>query len=382
MSNINQILLKPPAQTVLKKMTALDIVDSLIQQLIENSTSCTEDDAKQTKNSKPQQIQIDVSSVTIRETNASNKQELSQCDRIVAFAFGTLKGIDISTTSEFGFVTNRRYYDQIYIAEYNNKIIGCILSINYGCFRIMGPLAVLPKYWKNKVASALLSHFLKSDKPIEITRDVLFTFCNSYHTKFYRKFGYQLRFLTYITTIDVQISIKNVSDRITEYVLSQMDRNNANIEDIYDACVQLCDSEYKGLNPLKEIKGILKYNNEIGQVLALFNKNTKMLVGFVICHYSDLKKNGLWVKFGIAKDLNCLEIMILELIKYANKINIKSIQVGINTGRIKSFDLMTNKLGFQYDEKHANIAMGLIANNDEIYDDYNTPNSCILGDWR
>ena len=344
-------------------------------------------------------LKIDSSQVSIHRLTGDNLKELFICDQVFYESFTTLLKHKKFPTN---LASRRRYCDQIYIAEYKNKIIGCVIAVNCGNHRILGPLSVLPKYWQNGIASKLLSHlFNVSDNPksTKITRDVLMTFTDKFHIKFYRKFGYKPRFLAYRTSTKIPITFKQDTETSKEskFILSRLMKNKNkytfqsnmidSYNDILDKCVELCDAEYKGLNPICIINGVLNNNDDIGQVLCLFcdEKDKMELVGFCICVYSDGSKNSIFIRFGIAKSQDILKILLVKVSDYCVKQNIVNISVRINTGRVQTFDLITNELGFDYDCTHPNVTMGKVTNsnsNDEdAFDSYNVYNSCILGGW-
>ena len=320
---------------------------------------------------KVERIIIDKSKVNIREYNRNSISELKKMDYIITKAFGY---------TFTGAVLKRLCIDEGYVLEYNNEIISCIFATHYGCFRVIGPFGTLPEYSGNGIGSMLLGYMLKIKKyDSYITRNVLYTFAANYHTKFYMKFDFQPRFLVYTMRFNMDKHFKYIPTNDNSMNLKIISKNDNQF--IIDAD-KLCDSVYKGLRSTNEMKGILN-NPDRAHVVGLYDNN--VLHGYCFIGYSlcgNFPKGTINIKFGIAKNVSYLKMLLIQVIYFTKKINKKWIEYSVDVGRFNAFKMITNELKFEYDSKKPKIHMGRTNNTNDLYDDYNTFNSAVIGDWR
>lgn len=82
---------------------------------------------------------------------------------------------------------SRQHVDDILIALYKNQIVGFVMGVHYGRFRHISPIVlVLPKYWNNGIRAKLLNQLLEENNE-HLTHDLLSTYLNTYHIKYYGK---------------------------------------------------------------------------------------------------------------------------------------------------------------------------------------------------
>eukprot|EP01084_Bolivina_argentea_P307399 531328_1 len=147
-------------------------------------------------------IKIDKSKLLIREMKENEIEEANEIPRI-AF-YGLLKN---PALLEMMVVYARRYANEIYVAEYNNKLIGLGIAMHWGSIRVYGPICVLTKYQKNGIGKMIISKISNSlpikDKHNKIKRDVLFTHVKTHHIGFYMTIGMLPKYLSWKTKYDI-----------------------------------------------------------------------------------------------------------------------------------------------------------------------------------
>ena len=453
---------------------------ALVDQLIDALSQTSENESKsnpETTDDQPVKLGCKKDSVYVRQVLDDEKDTiLPILDNVLNLAFS--KFLNIPPKYKAGGASCRWCFDEIYVAcldhnsnaksdkdiaidhdhktlqlskmkhnpKTNVEYIGCLFAIHYGCIRNVSAIGVLPKYWKNGIASLLMNKFLDNDafdKAIpgrgNITRDSLTTYPLSFHTKFYYKFGFRSQYLMYkmeyiIKKEDERLSIKDKMDKNVElrvifgksYLKQGKQSNMIGINKEYwiktaiidgdekadgkkkdqenkgfiEQIQDICDKQYKGWNFNKFICNFIEsrlnvdnFRNIIedvlnckdpkrkgggGNIFGLFDCNISKWVGFCFCTYRE--PNALYVGFGITKNINYLEQMVIRLIEFATCVGCDMLKIGMCTNRIHAFDMLVNKFGFDYDCKHAMISMGRINNDDSQYDDFETQNACVLGD--
>lgn len=343
-------------------------------------------------------IKIDSTKITIRVVKADDDKTLTACNDVIRWGFRGF-GKVFHHPDNCG-VTNR-YCNEVYVAEYEKEIIGCVFLNHYGSIRMLGPLCILPKYWKNGAGTLLMNKIgVEKENWVscgnnKIKRDCLLTGVKTFQYKFYSDYGFKARFLVYMCAFDIKNDYKKSEskneDNKEDMSLFRINDENLKKHDIkletfFSQLVQLCNEQYPGLDGSNEVKGYLDSKDYIGSIMALYSK--KELMGYCCCKYSgndnsaDRKKNW-WIRFGIAKNLKCLEIMVSKLVDCCKSNDVTSIRTGIDTGRIETFDIMTRKFGWKFNPEEPTIHMGRVVNGDDKpFDDFNRNGSCILGDFR
>ena len=376
---------------------------------------------------------IDSADVVILKVDGKEVLDIiDELDNLINESF--MKFLKINTPA-YDCASSRIYCDEIYIAKYKKEIIGCLFAYTCGCFRILSDVAVLPKYWNNHIGSILVQKLLDKSNPKNkyISHDCLETYTNSFHCKFYYKFGFQNQYLQYTTQYDL------AQHRNNKTMLSNMNRNDSesklailaplkaaddgnddiNINQLKNATVinqddckkfineaeGLCESQFKGWNYTNLIENLLKselnisvsdlkdlldgkntarLNKTGGNVFGLYDNNGN-LVSFCIGIYRQgrsIKCQTFRVLFGIAKDLKWLKHVIVEIAQFVSNIDqIKTVKIGMDTKRVDAFDMIVNELKFTCIWDDAGIAMVRMKEKGQ-YTDFETRDACILGTYR
>ena len=88
------------------------------------------------------------------------------------------------------------------------------------------------------------------------------------------------------------------------------------------------------------------------------------------------------VNIETTKDYHSLCLLLFHIIEYAKARGLVTIEVGVNIGNTRAFEIVTDVFAFEYDAKNPNISMGKVVGNDDDYDDYRRSDLFIIGDWR
>eukprot|EP01084_Bolivina_argentea_P232659 392094_1 len=275
-------------------------------------------------------------------------------------------------------VTSGQYANEMYVAEYEQKLVGLAMAIHWGSFRVWSNICVLPEYHQNGIGSMLVAKINDSlqetDKNGAIKRDVLFTSVGTHHIGFYMKLGFLPKYLTYVTTFDIlknyDAAIKNKHDILNAVlenysfkdVLSEP--NDEQLSEFVSSSNALTNEIYKGLDVSVIINGFAKMKNaKIGTCVALYDLEDKdgAMCGFGILAFgesSEAKKDTMKIKFAAAKNYQHLCALIFHIIEYSKQMEIPKVEAGIDMARVNAFSILIEKFGFEYDAKNPKVSMG------------------------
>eukprot|EP01084_Bolivina_argentea_P071016 129166_1 len=283
-------------------------------------------------------------------------------------------------------VSARTYFNEAYYAEYNDQMVGVIMAAFWGSIRCLGPLGVSPKYQKNGIFGIMMRYMDQSPAIINnrnIKREVLQTFCASYHVPMYIKYGYQPRFIQYkarMKTDEIDIILKYVRK------LSGINRYKIFHQKSYDKtflneCENLTNSVYKGLNYNVYIEGRWKYK-DFGGSYGMYDVNNQ-LNGFAVLNYgknsktSDYETN-MKICCLVAIDADTFKSLVFNVLKIAKNMGKDTVTTYVYTARMRTFNIMTDFFDFKYNPKDPMISMGKCRGDDEQYDDHNNPNVFVI----
>lgn len=176
------------------------------------------------------------------------------------------------------------------------EIVGSNCVINWGSVGLFGPLTVRPDLWDRGIAKRLLEPTIERFAAWRTEHLGLFTFPHSpKHLGLYQKFGYWPRALVAVMAKPVTRGQSTVRwSRLSE--IPESERSGC-----VQACREVTDSVYDGLNVEREIKAVA--SQTIGDTVLL--SDDARLAGFGVCHFgpgSEAEtKDVCFVKFGAVR---------------------------------------------------------------------------------
>lgn len=274
------------------------------------------------------------------------EDELPTAEHIFRIAFGTFAGLaDPSQFAADCNYMNRWYTDPMaaFAAEADGKLIGTNIAINWGSFGLFGPLTVHPDYWNQGVGQKLIEPMIERFQQWGMTQTGFFTFSNSpKHLVLYQRFGFQPRFLTVLLSRTVQ---PHSTVGVHYSNLSQNQQTEAR-----QACFELTDSLYEGLDLSREIKAVAE--RSLGDTVLLWDGDS--LSGFAVCHCgveTEAGQDTCYIKFGAvrtgatAADLAKL-VQACETL--ATQRGLSQLVCGVSTERTDAYQTLLS-LGFRID---------------------------------
>lgn len=238
----------------------------------------------------------------------------------------------------------------------------------------------------------------ESDKAQSIRRDVLFTSVGTKHIGFYMKYGMMPQHLTYIATFDIHENY-NALIKKKDSMLNKIDAaytfkdvfskfDDKSIAVFASSAKTLTNRIYEGLDIAVDIYGFANSNDlALGTCVALYDNKEATLSGFAVLSFGNESgcptEGRLKIKFAAATDDRACAVLLYHIIEYGKKRKMEVIEAGINMGRTEAFSIMTENIGFEFDASKPFIAMGKCAGDEDgEYDDYNTRDAFVIGDWR
>ena len=302
------------------------------------------------------------------------ERDFVEANRILRVAFGTFQGEDPTRLFPGRESISTRWRANpgcALAAEVDGRLIATNIAANWGSFGYFGPLTVLPEYWDQKVAQALLEPTMGLFDRWNIAHRGLFTFPQSpKHIHLYEKFGFRAGHLTAIFR-------KAVSERpqVTFEKLSTLskDGQKASIE----ACGALTGELLEGLDLRVEIHAVLSQG--LGDVCLIHEGAT--LAGFAVCHLgagTDAGDGACYVKFGAALPSANAEHSFRRLVEAAEALatdtGLGYVTLGVNMGRRRAYDRISQS---GYRTEILGVAM-------ETHPERSThrPDVYLIDDWR
>lgn len=303
-------------------------------------------------------------------------QELAEADYIFRLAFGTFIGLPEPTqfAGDATYIPHRWHNNSntVFAAEFDQRLIGSNVVINWGSFGYFGPLSVHPDFWQQKVGQQLIEAAIACFHQWDTTLAGLYTFATSpKHHTLYQKFGFHLRFLTYIMGKSVQSSAP-ISEGIRYSKLSENERG-----EFLKASYQLTDSIYPGLDVTREIQTVQQ--QALGDTVLFWDDSG--LAGFAVCHYgadTEAGSNTCFIKFGIVRSQRNAGELFEQLLDLCEQLTVtqgmSKLVGGVNTSRDEAYRRM---LARGYRSEHIGVAM-----HRPNEPGYNRPDVFAIDDWR
>eukprot|EP01083_Nonionella_stella_P069623 185696_1 len=302
-------------------------------------------------------------------------------------------------TTSFGILINpklfqsrvviaRRFLTEAYMALYQGEIVGIIMAADWGSFRLIGPVVCSAKFVRNGIASKMI-HYLLTQSPVilknkTIKREILSTFCGTFHVPMYMRHGFEPRSIAYKSSMEIT-SIHQ--DYMKRYICDKYTFKHCydcNVDTSFVAQARnICDKIYDGWDLTELIEGNWKYKDR-GSSYGLYDEDNN-LVAFSVCSYGDKSE----VLDATHLKLNCLVtlsdeifcIMLRDVLETAQRMNFTKVLAEIKAARIKAFRILTDIFDFKYDPTHVRITMGQCAGTDVVYDDHCVRDAFVIDSW-
>lgn len=304
------------------------------------------------------------------------EKDLSTADHIMRLAFGTFLGLPdpASFMGDASYVRTRWKADPdaAFAAEIDNELVGSNFASNWGSVGFFGPLTIRPDLWDRGVGKRLMEPVMQCFDRWRTKHAGLFTFAHSQkHIGLYQKFGFHPRFLTAIMSKPVEPTGR--ASAWTKFSDATAGERAA----ILDACRELTDTIYEGLDVSREIRAVS--DQQLGDTVLLWDDGR--LGGLAVCHVGAGTEAGsgvCYVKFGAARagagaeqDFNRLLDACEEM---ASSQNLSRLAAGVNTARHEAYRRMLAR-GFRADF----LGVAMSRPNEE---GYNRPGVYLIDDWR
>jgi len=304
------------------------------------------------------------------------ESDLSTADHIMRLAFGTFLGLPdpASFMDDASYVRTRwkANSNAAFAAEINNELVGSNFATNWGSVGFVGPLTIRPDLWNRGVGKRLMEPVMECFDKWQTKHAGLFTFVHSQkHIGLYQKFGFYPRFLTAIMSKPVEL-IRRVF-AWTKFSDAPMSERAA----ILDACRELTDAVYEGLDVGHEIRAVA--DQKLGNTVLLWNGSK--LTGLAVCHSGAGTEAGsglCYIKFGVVRsgadpeqDFNRLLDACEEM---ASSQSLSSLAAGVNMARDGAYREMLAR-GFRTDR----LGVAMAKPNEP---GYNRPGVYLIDDWR
>eukprot|EP01084_Bolivina_argentea_P130213 229876_1 len=310
--------------------------------------------------------------------------EWQMAQDLVSDAFATM--LSQPSLRHYPLVSARKYFTESFYAEYDCHMVGVIMAAHWGSIRCIGPLSVSPKYQRNGICGIMMNYMDKSPLILnnkDIKRDVLQTYCASYHVPMYMKYGFKPRFILYKAHIKIEkhLFLQKYSNKLLVINEYKMVLHSSYNKQFLSECKDLTNSIYDGLDYSVYIEGRWKFA-ELGGSYAMYDIYGK-LSGFAVLSYGKKSKlldykTEIRICCLVAIDEHTFKVLMFNVLKIANDMGKHIVLSYIHTARIKAFDVMTNFFDFEYDATDPMISMGKCIGNDTEYDDHNQPNTFVI----
>jgi len=311
--------------------------------------------------------------ITVRPLQES---DLLAADRIFRLAFGTFLGLPdpMMFFGDADYIRTRWLADPTaaFGAEIGSELVGSNFATNWGSVGFFGPLTIRPDLWDRGIAKRLMEPIMELFTNWGTEHMGLFTFAQSpKHIHLYYKFGFWPRFLTKI--MSKPIKQKAGVPQWSRY--SQVPESER--EGCLNACHELTNTIYKGLNVEREIRAV--DTQGLGDTVLLWDNSN--LVGLAVCHCgagTEAGSGACYIKFGAARPGSKAGKVFDRLLDgceaLASSKGMWRLVAGVNTGRYKAYRKMILD-GFRTE-------MQGVAMHRPNKPGYNRPSVYLIDDWR
>ena len=304
------------------------------------------------------------------------ERDLAEARMVLQRAFGTFLG---ATTPEH-FMTDRNYVRSRWLADpsaalaavIDGKLVGSNLAARWGTVGFFGPLTVAPEHWGEKIATRLLESTMEFFADWHTEHIGLFTFPHSpKHVALYQKFGFWPRYLTAIMSKAVSIPRQRITYQRYSAVAEE-DRSA-----VLDACRDLTDAIYAGLDLAREIHATTRYS--LGDTVLIWDGGR--ITSFAVCHCGRDTEAGIgscYVKFGATQTgpeakndfIRLLEACVL----FAPTSGLKQVEAGVSMAREEAYHEM-HAMGFR-------TQIQGVCMHRPNKPGYHRPGIFVIDDWR
>ncbi|MGA7834707.1 MAG: GNAT family N-acetyltransferase [Acidimicrobiales bacterium] len=269
---------------------------------------------------------------------AMTTDDLDQADRVMRTAFGTFLGVpDPSVTFGDAEIIRPRFSaspDGAFVASRNGEVLGSVLATRWGSFGFFGPLTVREDVWNQGLARRLLVPVMALFDEWGVALTGLHTFAQSAkHVGLYQRFGYWPQYLTALMAKPVEESSR--SDNTTRLsTLAPPERATA-----VDACAQLTDSIYDGLEVNVELEEIAL--TRLGDVVLVTDDTG--VAAFAVCHCGDGEagSSSCFVKFAAVRPGPTASRHFTELLAgveaFSRERAVAQVTLGMNTSHRRAY---------------------------------------------
>jgi hypothetical protein len=304
------------------------------------------------------------------------QNDLSAADHIMRVAFGTFLSLPepASFMGDASYVQTRwkAKPDAAFAAEINNELVGSNFATNWGSFGFFGPLTIRPDLWDRGVGKRLMQPVMECFDKWQTKHAGLFTFAHSQkHIGLYQKFGFGPRFLTAVMSKPIELTGR--ASVWTKF-------SNAPTGDraaIMDACRELTDTIYEGLDVGHEIRSVA--DQELGDTVLLWDEGK--LAGFAVCHIGAGTEAGsgvCYIKFGAVRPgtdaAHNFDDLLDACEELASSQELARVIAGVNTARHEAYRQMLAR-GFRAEL----LGVAMQKPNEP---GYNRPGVYVIDDWR
>ena len=311
--------------------------------------------------------------VTLRAMRAN---DLATADRVFKLAFGTWFGLadPMQFRGDASIMAARlgAYPEAGIVAERDGAMIGFSFASDWGSLGVLGPVAVLPDYWRHGLARRLVAATCESFDRRRHRLAGLFTFPfpqDATHLRLYQDLGFWPRSLVPVMAKPATASAMP-PDAI---LLSRAPDRGA----LVAQCRALTDGVFAGLDLGAEIAAAI--DGGFGEVIVLAEGSAAS--GFAVCHAGAGSEGGsksCFVKFALARSGAEAESRLRRLIAaceaYALSRGIATVSAGTAAARHGAYRLLV-ELGFR-------ATLTGVAMHRPYIDAYDRPEVFVLDDWR
>ncbi len=313
---------------------------------------------------------IGVSIQPLRESS------LDEAKRIFHLAFGTFLGLPdpMQFAADRDYIRTRYHADPsaALAAEVDGRPVGSNFVASWGSVGFFGPLTVRPDFWDRGVAKKLLEPTMEIMAQRGTKHAGLFTFAQSAkHIGLYQTFGFWPRFLTAIMSMPV----RQIEPRAQASAYSGL--SDAQKTECLEACRELTDAIYEGLDLQQEIRVVASQN--LGETLLLWDDSR--VAGFAVCHCGPGTEAGgdtCYVKFAAVRPGPAAGQTFDRLLdaceSFALARGLSRLGAGVNLARQEAYQRMRAR-GFRAD-------IHGVAMQKPNEPGYNRPGVFLIDDWR
>jgi len=303
--------------------------------------------------------------------------DLPEADRIMRVAFGTFLGLPDPSGSigDADYVGTRWLADPsaAFGAFVGDELVGSNFATNWGSVGLFGPLTIRPDLWNRGVGTHLMEPIMECFARWGTEHAGLFTFAHSPgHIHLYEKFGFWAGHLTAVMSKPVAEKSPPAWRWARFSELPEGDRAA-----ILDACHELTDTVYEGLDLEREIRAVEAQG--LGDSVLLWED--ARLVGLAVCNWgggTEAGSGGFYIKFGaIRPGLEAgerFERLLDTCEALATTQGAQRLIAGANMARHEAYRALLRR-GFRTD-------LQAVAMHKPNEPGYNRPKVYVIDDWR